>query len=137
METVSDSLYRKYLADQNVDVRLATENVLGEFLREIKYIAQVQDKQAEADKARRETQSIQRRSSKQTMESAGTEGGDSALADDDEGTEANTEVGTNGAEEAHDWEGEGTGNWVPGQGVFVDHAAIMDIIIQHLSYPGK
>lgn len=35
-----------------------------------------------------------------------------------------------------DWEGEGSGLWQPGQGVFIDHAAIMDIIIQHLSYPG-
>jgi vacuole morphology and inheritance protein 14 len=42
---------RKYLADGNVDVRLATENVLAEFLREIKYIATVQEKQA-ADRAR-------------------------------------------------------------------------------------
>lgn len=38
--------------------------------------------------------------------------------------------------EEHDWEGEGSGAWVPGQGVYVDHAAIMDIIIQHLSYRG-
>lgn len=36
-----------------------------------------------------------------------------------------------------EWEGEGSGLWQPGQGVFIDHAAIMDIIIQHLSYPGE
>ena len=29
------------------------------------------------------------------------------------------------------------GAWIPGQGVFVDYAAIMDIMIQHLSYPGQ
>lgn len=29
------------------------------------------------------------------------------------------------------------GAWIPGQGVFVDHPAIMDIMTQHLSYPGK
>ena len=39
--------------------------------------------------------------------------------------------------EDHNWEGEGSGAWVPGQGVYVDHAAIMDIVIQHLSYPGR
>jgi vacuole morphology and inheritance protein 14 len=39
--------------------------------------------------------------------------------------------------EEEPWEGEGSGAWVPGQGVYVDHAAIMDIIIQHLSYPGE
>lgn len=27
--------------------------------------------------------------------------------------------------------------WIPGQGVFVDHEAIMDIMIQHVAYPGE
>jgi vacuole morphology and inheritance protein 14 len=27
--------------------------------------------------------------------------------------------------------------WIPGQGVFVDYAAIMDIMIQHVTYPGE
>lgn len=128
---------RKYLADGNVDVRLATENVLAEFLREIKYIADVQEKQAEADRTKREERQVRRRSSKQTMESA--------IVDDDEAVEE--AVGQDGdvgddatvidAVEDHDWEGEGSGAWVPGQGVFVDHTAIMDIVIQHLAYPGS
>lgn len=128
----------KYLADQNVDVRLATENVLAEFLREIKYIANVQEKQAEADRARRETGSVRRRDSKQTIES-GVADPDEAIQDDDEDLSATIEEVslTQGEGADHEWEGEGSGAWVPGQGVFVDHAAIMDIIIQHLSYPGR
>ena len=67
------------------------------------------------------------------------------MADDDDDTEDSTvdghvpdQVDGDGeAEETHDWTGEGSGTWIPGQGVFVDHAAIMDIIIQHLSYPGE
>ncbi|ORY25662.1 vacuolar protein 14 C-terminal Fig4p binding-domain-containing protein [Naematelia encephala] len=128
----------KYLADGNVDVRLATENVLAEFLREIKYIADVQEKQAETERSKREARSVRRRSSKQTFESA---------IDDDESDGAGGDVGDvdtetvdDGAthdEEEHDWEGEGSGAWIPGQGVYVDHAAIMDIIIQHLSYPDE
>ena len=29
------------------------------------------------------------------------------------------------------------GAWIPGQGVYVDHTAIVDIMVQHLSYPGR
>lgn len=36
-----------------------------------------------------------------------------------------------------DDEGDEEGVWVPGQGVFVDHAAIVEIMIHHLSYPGQ
>ena len=55
------------------------------------------------------------------------EEGDTALDTDEE-----PEDGDGGEE----WEGEGSGAWVPGQGVVIDYTAIMDIIIQHLSYPG-
>lgn len=127
----------KYLADGNIDVRLATENLLAEFLREIKYIANVQDKQAEGGRARREAHAVRRRGSKHTMESAVDEEAIEAEVDGDasaregEGDDAVTVA------EEHDWEGEGSGAWVPGQGVYVDHAAIMDTVIQHLLYPGE
>ncbi|KAK8858670.1 hypothetical protein IAR55_002899 [Kwoniella newhampshirensis] len=132
----------KYLADGNVDVRLATENVLAEFLREIKYIAHVQEKQAETDRARKAARSLRTKGSKHTLESALEEEGDEAGADESMTTESRygDGDGDDGAThdgEANDWEGEGSGNWVPGQGVYVDHAAIMDIIIQHLSYPDE
>nr|XP_031864289.1 uncharacterized protein CI109_000202 [Kwoniella shandongensis]KAA5531361.1 hypothetical protein CI109_000202 [Kwoniella shandongensis] len=132
----------KYLADGNVDVRLATENVLAEFLREIKYIAHVQEKQTETDRARREARSLRNKGSKHTLESALEEENEDAIADESMTTESRygDGEGDDGAThdgEANDWEGEGSGNWVPGQGVYVDHAAIMDIIIQHLSYPDE
>ena len=126
----------KYLADQNIDVRLATENVLAEFLREIKYIATVQEKHAETERGRREAKELRRRGSKQTMDSAATDPEEAILMEDDE-TTADGHEGANIEADDHEWEGEGSGAWVPGQGVFVDHAAIMDIIIQHLSYPGE
>ncbi len=126
------------MADGNVDVRLATENVLAEFLREIKYIAGVQDKQAEAGRAKREAQSLRKRGSKHTMESAVDE---EAIEDEIDGERVHdhTMEGVDAATlaEDHDWEGEGSGAWVPGQGVYVDYAAIMDIMIQHLSYDGE
>ncbi|OXC65177.1 hypothetical protein AYX13_05657 [Cryptococcus neoformans] len=116
----------KYLSDNNVDVRLAAENVLAEFLREIKYIAQVQDKQAENERAAKEAREI--------VESKKSEIGpkDGSAFQNDSESEEGEDQGE--ADEEHNWEGEGSGAWVPGQGVLVDHAAIMEIIIHNLSY---
>lgn len=118
----------KYLADPTVDVRLSAENCLSEFLREIKYIADVQEKQADTERQTRERRQMNR-PTKQKMKDIGEEG-DTALDTDEEPEEPELEGG-------EEWEGEGSGAWVPGQGVVIDYAAIMDIIIQHLSYPGK
>lgn len=119
-------------------MRLATENVLSEFLREIKHIAEVQEKQAELDRLKREERTLRRRRSQQTVE---TDVGASRSNDDaiDEVSEESATIGAEDDEddEENEWEGEGSGAWQPGQGVFVDHAAIMDIIIQHLAYPGE
>lgn len=108
---------------------------MAEFLREIKYIATVQEKHAETERGRREAKDLRRRGSKQTMDSA-TDPEEAVLLEDDETTADGHEGGQVEGDE-HEWEGEGSGAWVPGQGVYVDHAAIMDIIIQHLSYPGR
>lgn len=98
---------------------------MSEFLREIKYIADVQEKQADTERQTRERRQTAR-PMKQKMKDIGEEG-DTALDTDEE-----PEDGEGG----EDWEGEGSGAWVPGQGVVIDYSAIMDIIIQHLSYPG-
>lgn len=124
------TIISKYLADPTVDVRLSAENCLSEFLREIKYIADVQEKQADTERQTRERRQTNR-PAKQKMKDIGEEG-DTALDTDEE---ADDEDGDGDGQE--EWEGEGSGAWVPGQGVAIDHAAIMDIIIQHLSYPGK
>lgn len=104
---LSDS--RKYLSDPNIDVRVATENVLAEFLREIRDIAKVRRTQS------RERSVSPRRDAKRDIDEE---------AVDDGLLEENQEL-------------EGEGSWIPGQGVFVDHAAIVEIMIHHLSYPGK
>ncbi|TXT15887.1 hypothetical protein VHUM_00390 [Vanrija humicola] len=113
----------KFLADSNLDVRVATENLLAEFLREIKLIAQQQDKQAESHPVRRDKLS----SHQTTMDSASAsipphhEDNESAIESDDD--------------DSSEWEGEGSGAWEPGQNAFVDYSSIMDIIVDHLSYP--
>lgn len=67
---------------------------------------------------------------------------DDTIQEDQSGENENREDGADGFDDSatmedQEWEGEGSGLWQPGQGVFIDHAAIMDIIIQHLSYPGE
>jgi vacuole morphology and inheritance protein 14 len=109
--------------------------VLAEFLREIKYIAMVQEKQTELERTKRDAKELGRRGSKLTMDSTVTDQEEAIEFEDDASHPDAAEAQTEG--EDNEWEGEGSGAWVPGQGVYVDHAAIMDIVIQHLSYPGK
>lgn len=118
----------KYLADTNVDVRVATENLLSEFLREIKAIAQQQEKQAETDRSRRSS-----KRDRQVSDSVAVADDESALDDE----ESSSEDDGDDEDEENEWEGEGSGAWEPGQSVIVDHAAIMDIIVDHLSFPGE
>nr|ODN99803.1 vacuole morphology and inheritance protein 14 [Cryptococcus depauperatus CBS 7855] len=113
----------KYLADGNVDVRLAAENVLAEFLREIKYIAQVQEKQVQEKQAEAEQGKGRPRRRELRNESAVSD-------EDDDESASESRVD----DDEHEWEGEGSGAWVPGQGVFVDHAAIVEILIHNLQY---
>ena len=116
---MSGLMNRKILADPNNDVRQSAENVLSEFLREIKYIANVQEKQYEESRIRRK--------------GAGEPKENKVIAEAEEEESDEEESG----DEDEDWEGEGSGAWVPGQGVVVDHVAIMDIIIKHLVYAGE
>jgi vacuole morphology and inheritance protein 14 len=115
----------KYLADTNGDVRGATENLLAEFRREIRHIATQQEKMLEADHKKRP----EKRNSRTTTDSIPIDYNESAI-DDNDGEDGDDD-------DDHDWEGEGSGEWEPGQSTVVDYAAIMDIIVDHLSYPGE
>ena len=130
---------RKYLADDNVDVRLATENLLADLLREIKFIANVREKQLEIDRSRREHDPHGESRPQPDFDHVDGDN-DDALADDEDDTQSSSEPRQNGhldLEGKLDSQGEGSGAWVPGQGVYVDHAAIMDIMIHHLAYDGE
>lgn len=106
----------KFLGDPTVDIRTATQNVLADFLREIREVAEVQSGREEHP----------RRSASQM----------SAL---DRGEEADDDEHDDDDDERYDDDddGEGSGEWVPGQGVLVDHAAIVEILLEHLSFPGQ
>ncbi|CAO1614518.1 unnamed protein product [Parajaminaea phylloscopi] len=135
----------KYLSDPNTDVRLATANVLADFLREIKEAAQASAARAQHSKD----------GASKAIPAANADGaGGSASADDesqqqavvtaqtpeDEDGEADAEVEANGQEgEAH---ADGSAPeqeelWIPGREVRIDFAAIIEILINHIAYPDE
>jgi vacuole morphology and inheritance protein 14 len=189
-------LIRKYLSDPNPDVKIATENVLADFLREIKRIAKLQSQQRYPSvpatgrsgygySHTRRTSDVQggssgyplrRRGSKLTMNTdvsemdsmytgtgatTGDANGIDSIAspdlgqlddlreeeDEDEerarhrhGGDKDGDISMMTSQELDDEDDddiEEHGAWIPGQGVYVDHTAIVDIMVQHLSYPGK
>lgn len=111
----------KYLADGNLDVRVATENLLAEFLREIKIIAQQQEKHAEMERNR--VQEKRKGGDTQQNDAESTRGSD---AGDDEA------VASDDGYSDSEWD---DGSWEPSQGVIIDYGAIMAIVIDHLFYP--
>ncbi|KAJ9094847.1 hypothetical protein QFC19_007776 [Naganishia cerealis] len=187
----------KYLSDPNPDVKIATETVLADFLREIKHIARVQQRISQdqledrghsnsyvsiagAQTTRRASDfhnstvypGLRRRASKNTINTEVSEldsvctgtgtnpdAGDglhtlkSMMSPDlghldelreeegefesgDGDTSAMTyQQGNDGEEEEQ--ESDEHAAWIPGQGVYVDHACIIDTMIQHLSYPDE
>ena len=133
--------------------------MLAEFLREVKCIAEVQAKQDEVRRLRVRRRRHGRRASQgqgqpgeldrslDDLSEEGTIGADNASDNGEGDGDGYDEYGNGNADDRKDgeaigdgdeeWQGEGSGSWQPGQGVYVDHGAIMDIVINHLSYPGR
>lgn len=127
---------RKYLADENIDVRVATENVLADFLREIREIAKVK-KQQDLERVLQQPPEIGRKSKRsESKPSLSNEAGKPAGLESlwKEEDHANGEGDGLHCEE---WEGKGSGSWIPGQGVLVRYEEIVDILLRHVSYPSK
>ncbi|ORY01103.1 ARM repeat-containing protein [Basidiobolus meristosporus CBS 931.73] len=119
----------KFLSDTNPDVRVATSTLLGDFLREITEAAEVrfQQKQTMALIKHMEAQSLAEKSEIDGATLEPKDVDDKALVSPNDST-------------LHDWEtlsvnhgeGKGKGVWVPGQGVTVDYARIVEILKPHL-----
>lgn len=135
----------KFLGDPTVDIRTATQNVLADFLREIREVAEVQ-KSREEDWQRREderdevgSKANSRRTSQMSMEETMIDG----ERIDEESEERETaileeeEPPLSEGDDDYEEDLEGSGEWVPGQGVHVDHSAIVEILLEHLSFPGE
>ncbi|KZT60729.1 ARM repeat-containing protein [Calocera cornea HHB12733] len=117
----------KYLSDPTEDVKIATENVLADFLKEIRQIAQVQ-----AQRERERLRKIEKAKAKKTEAEA------RGVQPEEPVTPPQRTNGDSGScvyedeDELVDDQGRGSGAWIPGQNVAVDHAAIVEILIAQL-----
>lgn len=100
----------KYLSDPLEDVRVATKTLLAEFLREIRDVSTVQSRVAAERAARAPREQV-----------------DGYRHDD-----YNEKTAYEEDDRASDMDFRETGTWVPGQGVRIDYAAIVEILIQQL-----
>ncbi|KZP00190.1 ARM repeat-containing protein [Calocera viscosa TUFC12733] len=117
----------KYLSDPTEDVKIATENVLADFLKEIRQIAQVQ-----AQRERERLRKLEKvKAKKAAAEARGSQSDEPVTPP----ARTNGESGSCAFEDEEDLvddQGRGSGAWIPGQNVAVDHAAIVEILIAQL-----
>lgn len=107
----------KYLSDPTEDVRVATENLLADFVREIRDVSELRRRHEEVAG---------------TTESHGADesqpSSERAVVTPESGFASDQEY----SEHRADRDYRHTGAWVPGQGVRIDYAAIIEILIQQL-----
>lgn len=139
--------FLNFLSDPSQDVRVSTSVLLADFLREIKAAAYAAS-QANADLANQtndvqpgdqsvpdeERKAIEDRESDAASASATMSPGDRKPVDTNP-----SQVSAADAHEAPASESEGTGKgtYLPGQGVIVKYAKLIQILIPHLSAAGK
>ncbi|KAJ7229408.1 vacuolar protein 14 C-terminal Fig4p binding-domain-containing protein [Mycena haematopus] len=125
----------KYLSDPTEDVRVATETLLADFVREIRDVSTVRKRTEEQAKSKRDSASLRHSDL----------GGDDRLGDFSvDNSERSAFIADNednfayGDESAlkddapSDVDYRDTGAWAPGQGVKIDYDAIIEILIQQL-----
>lgn len=123
----------KYLSDPTEDVRVATENLLADFLREIRDVTVVS---RQLDQYTMRTSVEFTRRADATLEKLPDLTLDNAeralfiLENDDQSHQASeSAVKEDSSPEINDRD---TGAWIPGQGVQIDFASIIEILIQQL-----
>ncbi|KAJ7774089.1 armadillo-type protein, partial [Mycena olivaceomarginata] len=125
----------KYLSDPTEDVRVATETLLADFVREIRDVSTVRKRAEEQAKSKADSSSVRHSDF----------GGDDRLGDFSvDHSERSAFIADNDDHSAYDDESalkddaptdvdyRDTGAWVPGQGVKIDYDAIIEILIQQL-----
>ncbi|KAJ7741096.1 vacuolar protein 14 C-terminal Fig4p binding-domain-containing protein [Mycena metata] len=126
----------KYLSDPTEDVRVATETLLADFVREIRDVSVVRKRAEEKARSKRDDSSSVRQSDL---------GGDDSLPDFSvDHSERSAFIAENDGDSNYGDESalkedpppeidyRDTGAWVPGQGVKIDYDAIIEILIQQL-----
>ncbi|TFK55622.1 ARM repeat-containing protein [Heliocybe sulcata] len=116
----------KYLSDPTEDVKNQTENVLADFLREIRDVTLVRKRNEDQARLKEEDESSEAQSQR----------GERDPSPEDAVSYQEGVPFVSGKEEKAD-DGSGThlrdtGTWIPGQGVRIDYSPIVDILIGQL-----
>lgn len=135
----------KFLGDPTVDIRTATQNVLADFLREIREVAEVRKVREEDGRRRRRSSATAGTTTGRSRRTSQSSESGKSTTDEKIGMEENgahrseeDDIDDDGNSFVDDGdEGEGSGVWIPGQGVIVDHGAIVEILLQHLAVPDE
>ncbi|KAG6002523.1 hypothetical protein E4U21_002998 [Claviceps maximensis] len=112
----------KFLGDQNVDVRTATQSCLDKFLNEIKRIARVKRGILESKKSREGGK-------RKRQDSVDTE---SIHPNVEEGDEIDSDISN---EDEEDEEDDSEEDWIPGQDVEINYKQILKILTATLDSP--
>ncbi|GAA5931252.1 hypothetical protein JCM10213_000255 [Rhodosporidiobolus nylandii] len=150
----------RYLADPTPEVQMAADGLLERLLREIKEIREIeiQRLQVKREAWERDVDRRRRRASEartvtdSTAQDEAAEGpardGDgegtpipharrSSADDGEDEQDVDEEALATSDEDSYDDEYEDDGEWAPGQGVHIDYAAILEILVRHLSFPDQ
>ncbi|THV08261.1 ARM repeat-containing protein [Dendrothele bispora CBS 962.96] len=119
----------KYLSDPLEDVRVATEVLLGDFLREIRDVSLVRRRAEEQAKQKLVVQDTESRSESPADVTHSMERTAFLPENDDHRPSQNHDARD---DYGSDVDIRDTGAWIPGQGVKIDYAAIVEILIQQL-----
>ncbi|KAG6854348.1 hypothetical protein C0991_007853 [Blastosporella zonata] len=125
----------KYLSDPTEDVRVATETLLADFLREIRDVSIVRRELDSQTKTQTPAESLQHSEIQEKLPELTLETSERAVFINDNeyppSVDGESLVRDDGASTNVD--DRDIGAWIPGQGVKVDYAAIVEILIQQLT----
>ncbi|KAJ7228314.1 vacuolar protein 14 C-terminal Fig4p binding-domain-containing protein [Mycena pura] len=125
----------KYLSDPTEDVRVATETLLADFVREIRDTTVVRKRAEEKAKAQRDSSSVRQSElgvdDRQPEFSLNPFERSAFIAENDDHSNYGDESALKD-DLPPDVEYRDNGAWVPGQGVKIDYDAIIEILIQQL-----
>ncbi|KAF9455934.1 vacuolar protein 14 C-terminal Fig4p binding-domain-containing protein [Collybia nuda] len=124
----------KYLSDPTEDVRVATETLLADFLREIRDVSLVRRQLEEQAKSKTPVESLRRVDvTNDKLPDLTLEDSEHAVFigenDDNSNYDNDSAFKEDPASEVGDRD---TGAWIPGQGVKIDYAAVIEILVQQL-----
>ncbi|KAG5350482.1 hypothetical protein C0989_010837 [Termitomyces sp. Mn162] len=125
----------KYLSDPTEDVRVATETILADFLREIRDVSIVRRQLDEQAKGQTPAESLRHIDvgEKEKLPELTLETSEKvAFINDNEQASFDGESLSKDDNASAATDDRNIGAWIPGQGVKVDYAAIVEILIQQL-----